>query len=58
MMFINVDLPDPDCPTMATELAALDGKVDVPQRRHLGEAQVVGLDDVFQLESAPCVLRP
>ena len=47
MMFISVDLPEPDVPMMATNSPLLDGQAHVAQRVHLDVAQPVDLDEVL-----------
>ena len=48
MMFISVDLPEPDGPMIATYSFSVDVERDAGQRAHLLLAHVVGLDDVPQ----------
>ena len=46
MMFMAVDLPEPEGPNDGDEFAARDGKIDAGQRVDAGLAMAVGLPDV------------
>ncbi len=43
MMFIAVDLPEPDGPMMATNSPRLDREIDAGERMHRGIAAAIGL---------------
>ena len=47
MMFISVDLPDPDAPMTATNSPGRSQRHSA-QRVHLNLAQIVGLEDAFE----------
>ena len=65
MMFIAVDLPEPDGPMMATNSPRPIDEVDAGQRVHLRLALAVGLPDLVEgdqrahrrLSSAPAAIR-
>ena len=50
MMFMSVDLPEPDGPTMATNSPSADGQVDAAQGLHADAAHVVDTTHGLQLE--------
>ena len=45
-MFINVDLPEPDAPMIATNSPRSIVRADATQRSHLEVAQLVGLMEI------------
>ena len=51
----SVDLPEPDGPTIADQLALLDGQVDAAQRV---DVAAVGLADIAELERRAVTARP
>ena len=56
-MFISVDFPDPDGPTMTTNSPVVTDEVDAVERPHRRRAGVV-LGDAAQLEDWSTVVRP
>ena len=50
MMFISVDLPEPDGPMMATNSPVVDAQVDAVERAHFDLAEVVDLDELADLD--------
>ena len=48
MMFISVDLPEPDAPMIATNSPSSMVRVDAAERVHLVVAHDVGPGDVLQ----------
>ncbi len=49
-MFINVDLPEPDGPMIATNSPGADRQVDTVERAHFGLALAVGAADCAQFD--------
>lgn len=47
-MFMRVDLPDPDCPTIATNSPGLDREGNAAERAHLVVAGVINFAQVPQ----------
>ena len=52
MMFISVDLPEPDGPMMATHSPCVDREADAIEGAHFDIAQAVDLGDIFNLDHA------